>query len=176
MTSTSETSNQQDGEVHRSPSAGSTGSRFDDERVKEVIALVEQNSGPKFGYTHELCEAIRYLLSLLPVQREDNGWVTFGRIKTDVENETEVFERIPLQAAASTPTDRVRWLLTQIMWDLPANRDWLDPAIEAEAREVTGVKRAAGLVAAELSEPDIYDAVAELRDAAASTEAQDEKD
>lgn len=85
-----------------------------------------------------------------------------------------LLSRLPIQPAASTPTDRVRWLLTQIMWDLPANRDWLDPVIEAEAREVTGVKKTAGLVAAESNEPDIYDAVAGLRNAAASTEAQND--
>lgn len=157
----------------------------EDERVKEIVALVKQNTGPAFGYTYELREAIRYLLNLLPrpaqllnqqpldpkiakalnedfgelyegaavqpvqtvdlsllpyeiaeelpkiggefgkiaamckshvaafieklisertVQpaQQDDGWVTFGRIKTDIESETETYERIPVQPAAST--------------------------------------------------------------------------
>jgi outer membrane murein-binding lipoprotein Lpp len=34
-------------------------------RVDEIEKLIESNTGPKFGYTHQLVEAIRYLLSQL---------------------------------------------------------------------------------------------------------------
>lgn len=37
----------------------------DDKRLAEIRKLADANTGPKFGYTHDLCEAVRYLLSLL---------------------------------------------------------------------------------------------------------------
>ncbi len=35
------------------------------ERLESIRALLDSNTGPKFGYTHEVCEAARFLLSLL---------------------------------------------------------------------------------------------------------------
>lgn len=88
----------------------------EDERVKELLSWVDaQIAGIKRSSLVEASrgalnalEQIRpRLLGLLPVQpaqEEDDGWVTFGLIKEDVENETRTFERVPVQPAASTPT------------------------------------------------------------------------
>ena len=43
------------------------------------------------------------------------------------------------RAARQEPSEL--WLLKQIVAHLPTNRDWLDPAVEGEAREI--IKRAA---------------------------------
>lgn len=40
---------------------------------------------------------------------QDDGWVTFGRVKVDIENETETFERIhPPQPSTPTPGEAAR--------------------------------------------------------------------
>lgn len=90
----------------------------EDERVKDADSLlqrlVETPAGERIRMkcgAADLRSVITDLLSLLPVQTaqpEDDGWVTFGRIKEDVENETRTFERIPVQPAASTSTDELR--------------------------------------------------------------------
>lgn len=36
----------------------------------------------------------RHFPSVQPVEEQKDGWVTFGRVKVDIENETETFERI----------------------------------------------------------------------------------
>jgi hypothetical protein len=35
---------------------------------------------------------------------------------------------------------KMDYLLRQILTDLPANKDWLDPHLEEEAKQLTGVK------------------------------------
>lgn len=41
-------------------------------------------------------------------------------------------------ANLDTESERMRWLLRQIVSDLPIRRDWLDPSIEREARQYGG--------------------------------------
>lgn len=40
-------------------------------------------------------------------------------------------------APAENDAERLRWLLKHIVTELPQNRDWLDPDVEREARELT---------------------------------------
>lgn len=42
------------------------------------------------------------LASVSPEPKEQTDWVTFGRIKVDIENETETFERIPVNEDKAT--------------------------------------------------------------------------
>lgn len=45
-------------------------------------------------------------IAYVPDLALDDGWVTFGHIKVDVENETETFERIDPAAASLPPPSR----------------------------------------------------------------------
>lgn len=41
--------------------------------------------------------------TVAPVEQSDDGWVTFGRVKVDIKNETETFERISPPVATPAP-------------------------------------------------------------------------
>lgn len=82
---------------------------MDEQRLKEIRE--RHNQQPPSTTTMAEWQDVEYLLSLLPVQpapQEDDGWVTFGRITEDVENETRTFERIPVQPARDSARN---WLI-----------------------------------------------------------------
>lgn len=55
--------------------------------VEAIRALAASNTGPKFGYTHQLCQGINYLLTLL-----DQKDAEIARLNTKLEHVIAAYE------------------------------------------------------------------------------------
>lgn len=63
-------------------------------------------------------------------------WVHTKTGLTSCRKPSELSREIFHAAPVDNDAERLRWLLKRIIADLPKNRDWLDPDIEQEAREL----------------------------------------
>lgn len=91
--------------------------RADLARSRASLAAVEEDERCEVSYTgrHRIdapyCKDCGQVFTLpaassspLPAEPQDDGWVTFGRVKVDIENETETFERIATHYFVPTET------------------------------------------------------------------------
>lgn len=108
------------------PTAATADAGAQDDRCKCGLG----KDDPIHSFTTEWQQMHRFMPSTTaapPVETaQDDGWVTFGRIKVDIENETETFERIhPPQSSTTTPGDAAREAAQEIdrLIHLPRGRD-----------------------------------------------------